>query len=247
MNSILITGCNRGLGLGLVKALVSLPQPPRHIFATCRDLQKAQELRAIGESNQNVYIFEIDLRNFDEYGGVVNEIGKITGESGLNCLFNNAGISHKSVKLKMTKATDLVESFTTNTVVPIMFTQACLPLIEKAAKTLSNEPMGVKRAAILNMSSVLGSVKNNTTGGMYAYRTSKAALNIATKSMSVDSSPQKILCVSIHPGWVRTDMGGAKAPLDVETATTKLVETIMSFNENHNGGFFEYDGKPLPW
>jgi len=107
--------------------------------------------------------------------------------------------------------------------------------------------MSVRRAAILNMSSILGSIKKNTEGGMYAYRTSKVALNIATKSMSVDLLPSQILCVSLHPGWVRTDMGGSKAPLDVETATKKMVETIMTFEQKHNGGFYEYNGKELPW
>lgn len=130
--------------------------------------------------------------------------------------------------------------------------------------------MGAKRAAIINMSSILGSIEINKDGGIFAYRASKvvfifvlkfkfinffifflkkfqAALNAVTKSLSIDLYPNRILCVSLHPGWVRTDMGGSKAPLDVETSTCKMVETILSFNESHNGGFYQYNGKKLPW
>lgn len=107
--------------------------------------------------------------------------------------------------------------------------------------------MGIQRAAILNMSSVLGSIADNEQGGLYAYRTSKAALNAATKSLSRDLSPDGILCVALHPGWVRTGLGGSNAPLDVETSVDQLWETIIHLNEEHNGGFYQYDGKKLPW
>lgn len=75
----------------------------------------------------------------------------------------------------------------------------------------------------------------------------KAALNAATKSLSIDLSKNKILCMSMHPGWVKTDMGGKNAPLDVETSCGGMVKTIMELNEYHNGGFYQYDGKKLPW
>lgn len=115
------------------------------------------------------------------------------------------------------------------------------------------------------MSSTLGSISGNTEGGIYAYRVSKvnfiiffkinnlfleifqSALNAATKSLSIDLYPNKILCVSLHPGWVRTEMGGLHAPLDVKTSTEKIVDTILKLNDSHNGGFYEYDGKKLEW
>ncbi|EDW52763.1 GM11197 [Drosophila sechellia] len=97
------------------------------------------------------------------------------------------------------------------------------------------------------MSSILGSIQGNTNGGMYAYRTSKSALNAATKSLSVDLYPQRIMCVSLHPGWVKTDMGGSSAPLDVPTSTGQIVQTIIKLGEKQNGGFVNYDGTPLAW
>lgn len=188
-----------------------------------------------------------DLKNFDEYDRLINRIAEVTNDCGLNVLFNNAGIAPKSVRLGATRHQDLVDTLQTNTVVPVMLTKACLPLLKKASEVNEDECMSVKRAAIINMSSVLGSIKSNTDGGLLPYRASKAALNAITKSMSIDLAPQKILCVSIHPGWVRTDMGGSNAPLDVSTSTTQIIETICQLNESHNGGFYQYDGAELPW
>lgn len=107
--------------------------------------------------------------------------------------------------------------------------------------------MGIQRAAILNMSSLLGSIADNDLGGLYAYRASKAALNAATKSLSRDLLSDGILCVALHPGWVRTGLGGPNAPMDVETSVGQLWQTIVNLKDEHNGGFYQYDGKQIPW
>ncbi|EDW26028.1 GL14172 [Drosophila persimilis] len=247
MNSILITGCNRGLGLGLVKALNSLPQPPQHLFTTCRSRAQAVELEDLAKKHSNIHILEIDLKNFDAYEKLIGEIEVVTKGEGLNVLFNNAGVAPKSVRIGATRPQDILDTLHTNTVVPIMLAKACLPLLKKASEANGSEPMGVSRAAIINMSSVLGSIGSNTDGGIYGYRTSKSALNAATKSLSIDLYPQKILCISLHPGWVRTDMGGSSAPLDVPTSTNQIIQTLCKLNEQHNGGFINYDGSQLPW
>ncbi|KAH8419988.1 hypothetical protein KR009_004767 [Drosophila setifemur] len=247
MNSILITGCNRGLGLGLVKALVGLPQPPQHLFTTCRNREQASELVDLAKQHSNIHILEIDLRNFEAYDKLVSDIECVTKDQGLNVLFNNAGMAPKSTRITATRSQDLLDTLQTNTVVPIMLAKACLPLLKKAAKANESQPMGVGRAAIINMSSILGSIQGNTDGGMYAYRTSKSALNAATKSLSIDLFPQQIICVSLHPGWVRTDMGGSNAPLDVPTSTGQIIQTLCELKEQQNGSFINYDGAPLPW
>lgn len=97
------------------------------------------------------------------------------------------------------------------------------------------------------MSSILGSVEENKQGGLYAYRLSKSGLNAATKSMSVDLKGDKIMCVALHPGWVKTDMGGSHAQLDVGSSCGQMIKTIFTLNESHNGTFIQYDGKFLPW
>lgn len=233
--------------MGLVKAFNALAEPPQHLITTCRNLEQATELKDLAQKHSNIHVLEIDLKNFDDYDKLVGKIADITKDAGLNVLFNNAGIATKSVRLGATKHQDLTESLQTNTVAPIMLTKACLPLLKKASLANEAQGMGVNRAAIINMSSILGSIQLNVDGAMYAYRASKAALNAATKSMSIDLRDQKILCISLHPGWVRTDMGGNSAPLDVPTSTTQIVDTIVKLNETHNGGFYQYDGAQLPW
>lgn len=125
--------------------------------------------------------------------------------------------------------------------------QAFVPLLKKSSKCNKANPMGAGRATVVNMSSILGSIEENVQGGLYAYRMSKAALNIATKSMSLDFKNHQILCVSMHPGWVRTDLGGSNAPLEIDTSCREMVKTILALNESHNGKFIQYDGKYLPW
>lgn len=107
--------------------------------------------------------------------------------------------------------------------------------------------MGVKRAAVINMTSILASISSNVEGGLYPYRASKTGLNACTKSMSIDLKDNNILCIALHPGWVKTDMGGSKAPLDVETATQKIVDTMYKLSEQDSGAFVKYNGKTLPW
>lgn len=248
MKSILITGCNRGLGLGLVKALVGLPTSrPTHIIATYRDPGTSGELLELAAQHSNIIPLQFDVKKFDHYEEFAKSVESALQGDGLNVLFNNAGISPKSTRLNFTKSDDLVDTFVTNTVAPIMMTKAFVPLLRKASEGNKDTPVGPHRACIVNMSSILGSIEANVDGGLYGYRTSKAALNAATKSMSIDLKANKIMAVAMHPGWVQTDMGGSKAPLTVEQSCTGMVNTLLSLNESHNAGFLQYDGKKLPW
>ncbi|XP_049300478.1 C-factor [Anopheles funestus] len=248
MNSILITGCNRGLGLGLVKVLVGLPAPqPTHIIATYRDAQKSQDLLELAKQHSNIVPMQFDVKNFERYDQFAKDVDALLQGAGLNVLFNNAGISPKSTRLNFTKQDDLVDTFVTNTVAPIMMTKAFVPLLKKASDSNPTGPVGPQRACIVNMSSILGSIEANREGGLYGYRTSKAALNAATKSMSLDLKGHQIMAVALHPGWVQTDMGGSKAPLTVEESCKAMVNTVLALNESNNGGFLQYDGTPLPW
>lgn len=246
MKSIVITGCNRGLGLGLVKQLLKIPKPPSYLIATCRDVEKAQELQKIRDSHSNVHILEIDLKNFDAYKDFAAAVANIVQDDGLNVLFNNAGTSPKFTRLNLVKVEQLLETYITNTAAPVMLTKALLPLLKKASKN-NTSGCGVDRAAVINMSSMLGSFELNTTGGLYPYRLSKAALNIATKSMSIDFKDDGIIFTSLHPGWVKTDLGGSKAPMEVEESTSSIVQLMLRLNKEHNGGFYQWDGQPMSW
>ncbi|XP_014483074.1 PREDICTED: C-factor isoform X3 [Dinoponera quadriceps] len=247
MRSILITGCNRGLGLGLVKGLAGSAKPPDNIFATCRDASKATELRALADQSPNIHIVEIDLTNTDGYRKIVDAVSERVEGAGLNVLFNNAGISSKFTRLGLVKKQQITDALLVNTVAPIMLTKALLPLLKAAAKNAENKTeLSVNRAAVINMTSILGSIAENTDGGFYPYRCSKAALNAATKSMSVDLKADGILVTCLHPGWVRTDLGGHNAPMDVETSVGCILDTLNSLTEKHTGCFVQYDGEILP-
>lgn len=117
--------------------------------------------------------FFADLTNFDCYGNFVGRVSEIVKEDGLNVLFNNAGVAPKSTRIPFVKTEQLLDTFTTNTVVPIMLTKALLPLVKQAAKKNVDKPLGISKAAIINMSSVLGSIDLNKDGGLYPYRCSK--------------------------------------------------------------------------
>ncbi|KAG8231264.1 hypothetical protein J437_LFUL011118 [Ladona fulva] len=247
MKSILITGCNRGIGLELVKQLVFHKNAPPFILATVRQPEKAKELNDLAQKNRNVHILKIDLKDLNAYKEFSNDVSNILGGEGLNVLINNAGISAKFTRLNLVKAEQLQEHFLVNTIAPLMLTKALMPLIKKAAASNSSVPPSVSRGVIVNMSSILGSIASNTTGGLYPYRTSKSALNAATRSIGVEVKDDGIIAISLHPGWVKTDMGGSNAPLTVEQSVSDIIKTLFSLEAKHNGQFIQHDGKDLPW
>ncbi|CAB3234727.1 unnamed protein product [Arctia plantaginis] len=244
MKSLLITGANRGLGLGMVKYILK-QNTSNKIIATCRNV--SEELKTLAVENKNLFIVNLDLTKMSSIDEISPQITKIVGDQGLNVLINNAGISTKFTKLALVKAEQLLDNLTINTVAPIILTKTLLPTLKQASDINKEKPMGVQRAAVINMSSILGSIEQNDKGGFYPYRCSKAALNAATKSMSIDLKKENILVVSMHPGWVKTDMGGKNAPLDVDTSISGIFNTITKLGENDTGKFLQYDGTELPW
>ncbi|KAM3961795.1 LOW QUALITY PROTEIN: SDR family oxidoreductase sniffer [Aphomia sociella] len=243
MQSVLITGANRGLGLGIVKYLMRENKAEK-IFATCRT--PSEELQKLSQANKNLYIIHLDVTKTSTFEEVATNVSQVVGEKGLNLLINNAGVATKYTKIHMVKPEQLLENLTVNTIAPIILTKSLLPLLKQAAQSNSDKPIGIQRAAVINMSSVLGSIAQNDQGGFYPYRCSKAALNAATKSMSIDLKKDNILVASMHPGWVKTD-GGNNAPLDIETSINGIFDTIDKLREEDTGKFVQYDGTELPW
>ncbi|GBP63589.1 C-factor [Eumeta japonica] len=244
MKSVLITGANRGLGLGMVKYLINQNKAEK-IFATCRN--ESQELQAIAAQNKNLHILRLDVKNTEFFDEAVSKISEVVGDDGLNVLINNAGVATKYTKLGLVKTEQMIDNLMVNTVAPIMLTKSLLPLLKQASVKNDEKPMSTERAAVINMSSILGSIAQNDQGGFYPYRCSKAALNAATKSMSIDLEKDKILVASMHPGWVRTDMGGQNAPLDIESSIRGIFDTLAKLGEKDTGKFYQYDGTELPW
>ncbi|XP_030588385.1 uncharacterized protein LOC115782368 [Archocentrus centrarchus] len=252
--SVLITGASRGLGLQIVDSLASGGFSPGKIIATCRNPGGAQKLQELAQKHPSIHIITLDVVSQASIEKSVEEVSKLVQEEGLNCLINNAGISvvadFHSVTAEM-----MIENFHTNTVAPLMITKAYLPLLKKAASrggAGGSATMGIQRAAVINVTSLLGSVELNwgeraNNFKWYPYRTSKSALNMVSRCMAVDLEPDGILCMAIHPGWVRTDMGGSEAPLSAEESISSILSVIGGLTEKDHGSFLNFTGEQIPW
>lgn len=249
--TVLVTGANRGLGLEFVRQYLKASRPPAEIIATCRDPSKATDLQSLASTSPNVHVLKVEVKDYASFPSLVEQVSQIVGSSGLSVLINNAGMYNK-VSLTDGAAAEsivekIVENFEVNAVSPFMLVRAFLPLIEKAKGSVGS---GVQ-PVIANITSKMGSVDDNTSGGHYAYRASKSGLNMISKSLQVDLEPKGIRVAAIHPGWVQTDMGGANAILTPELSVSNMVQTIerVSRSEIGNDGkiFLNFDGKVIPW
>ncbi|NXY92316.1 GSFK dehydrogenase, partial [Alcedo cyanopectus] len=136
--------------------------------------------------------------------------GKLNG-MGLNLLINNAGLYSPTASLETVDAEEMIRSYKTNAVGPLLMAQAFLPLLKKAARESTEKGLSCSKAAIINISTVMGSIEKTTESFFHPvipYRCSKAALNMLTKCQALTYREAEILCVALHPGWVKTDMGG---------------------------------------
>ncbi|KAK6021304.1 hypothetical protein OSTOST_13023, partial [Ostertagia ostertagi] len=183
------------------------------------------ELKEISDSRLN--IVKLDVTCDESIKSAYKEVEKIVGDKGLTVLVNNAGMWVKYFTNQEPNRADLIKNFDTNAASVAVLTQTFLPLVRKAAAQVSSDEFSANRAAILNISSGVGSISTNTSGsgkfGALAYRMSKSALNSLMKTMSIDLEPEHILIVSFCPGWVQTDMGGQGASITVEESASALV------------------------
>lgn len=246
----MITGASRGLGLQMTQSLATGGKSPGRILATARDPSRAEELRKLAEKHPNIHIITLDVVSQESIERAVREVEVLVEDDGLNCLINNAGINVVA-DFESVTAEKMMENFQTNSVAPLMITKAFLPLLRRAAGK-GGKGMCIQRAAVINMTSLLGSVELNWGEQAhrfkwYPYKTSKSALNMVTRCMAVDLAPDGILCMGLHPGWVRTDMGGAEAPLSAEESVSSILAVMEGLTEKDHGSFLHYTGEPLPW
>ncbi|XP_065277217.1 C-signal-like [Emys orbicularis] len=246
--SVLITGCSRGIGLGLARGLAAASPAPDWVIATCRYPEKAQELQQLSKQYSNIKLLQLDVVCENSIKKVVQEVEEILGDKGLNCLINNAGINVVA-SLEEVTAETMLTIYETNTVAQLMVTKAFLPLLRKAAQLSTG--MGCHRAAIINMSSVAASMQlvqaNEMFLKVYPYRIAKTALNMITRCLAADLKVDGILCISLHPGWIQTDMGGDMAPLQIQEAIPGILSVLANLSEKDNGSFLDGQGGTLPW
>ena len=250
VRSVFITGCNRGIGLELVRQFLCQDAPPQHVFATCRDPSSADCLKALQEKHkETLHILKLEVTNWNQHADVVAYVEKIVGaEQGLNLLINNAGVLPSSKTLDDITPDVMVQAYQTNCVAPIFLTRAFLPLLRAAAKNSSpQQKMTIEGACVVEMSTAVASIAENGRGGNYPYRCSKSALNMGMKNLSIDLEKEDVLVMSMHPGWVKTDMGGPDALITTEECTTEMLNTLRKLNASNQGCFLRYNNTEIQW
>ncbi|XP_030059509.1 uncharacterized protein LOC115470456 isoform X2 [Microcaecilia unicolor] len=146
---------------------------------------------------------------------------------------------------------DLLHVYTTNVVGPMLVTKAFLSLLKKAAQAVPQAEMSWHKAALINISSITSSIdKAIETFSLFpvlSYRCSKAALNMLTRCQSVVYKEDGILCTAIHPGWVKTDLGGPQAQLTVDESVHGVLKVLCALSKKHNGILVDWEGNTIPW
>ncbi|XP_004944137.4 uncharacterized oxidoreductase C663.09c-like isoform X2 [Gallus gallus] len=249
--SILVTGSNRGIGLELVRQLAASSQPPQHIFTTCRDAAgpRGKSLQELAAQHPNIKLIQLDTVNLPSIRGAVQAAETHLEGQGLNLLINNAGVGSQAT-LQSVGAQEMLATFAVNVVGPLQVAKEFLPLLEKAAKDAGTEGLSCSRAAIINVSSKVGSIGlclGVLEAPMYPYRASKAAQNMVTRCLAAELRDKGILCAAIHPGWVKTDMGTEQAPMTVERSMQGILEVLGSLSQETCGAFLDWEGNHLPW
>ena len=226
----LIVGASRGIGLGLAEELAGRGW---NVVATARDLAKAKDLVALADRSGGK--IKIDLVDTAEAGSPEALRERLAGQT-FDLLVVNAGVGGPRDKNPRTVSRDeFCDLFVTNALGPVR-------LAEIFAKQVTPDT-----GVIGLMTSQLGSVEQASAGGMELYRASKAALNSFTRSFAARHKDKHWAVLSLHPGWVRTDMGGPNAAIDVATSVKGLVDVVERAKKDRRDGYFDYKGDTLPW
>ena len=233
MTRVLVTGASRGIGLEYARQWLAAGA---RVFALARDPEGSDGLMELAAGHGGSLVpVRCDVADDASVAGARRRVGGQT--DGLEILINNAGVMGSHEGLEELDLDRVRRTFEVNAVGPLRVTRAFLDLLRA----------GRRPRRIVNMTSLMGSIDDNKSGDAYSYRLSKAALNMATRSMAVDLSAEGIVAVALHPGWVQTDMGGRSARTPVEEAVASLVRTIDALDMDRTGGFYDRDGQPLPW
>lgn len=226
MKTVLITGANRGIGLSLVKNYLAQSW---QVHATYRSKKSSQDLLELEGDNLTCHPLDVtDYQGLSEFANAL---------PALDVLINNAGYyGPKGYGFGNTDIDEWRKVLEINTIAPLKLVEALFPNLQRGQ---------LKKIACL--SSKVGSMTENTSGGGYIYRSSKAALNSVVKSLSNDLCSQGFTVLALHPGWVQTEMGGPNALIDTQTSAAGLVEVIKRADISRSGEFINYDGTALPW
>lgn len=226
--TVLITGANRGLGLEFVKQYA---QEGWLVLACCRQPQSAIALQALAAAHPNIQLFALDVGVFKQ---IETLAAKLYGTT-IDVLINNAGIYPES-DFDDCDEQQWLQAFRVNTIAPLKMAQAFITHLTKGH---------LKK--LVTLSSKMGSIDDNTSGESYIYRSSKCAVNMVMKNLSMDLKPYGISVVTLHPGWVRTEMGGPNGLIDAPESVTGMRKVIAQLSPANTGKFIAFDGNEIAW
>ena len=229
MPSILITGTNRGLGLEFVRQYA---ESGYRVHATARAVDDAVALQALAKKHATISLHELAVADGRSVAALVDQLAGAP----LDILLNNAGtMGPKQQSLGKLDYAGMLDTLNTNTIAPLRLAEA---LLENVAKG--------ERKLIAALTSGMGSI-DDSSGGYYAYRASKAALNMSYHNLALDLKRRGIIAVVINPGWVKTDMGGPGATLAPADSVRAMRDVLAKVSLADSGEFLNYSGGTLTW
>lgn len=229
--NLLITGASRGIGLEMVAYAI---EQGWRVFACCRDPQNSSKLLSLAQlTNGQVSVHVADMSELATIQALAYEL---RAES-IDMLINNAGVygSQKN-QFGNVDAVSWAQAFQVNSIAPLKMAEGFVDQISMSESKV-----------IACVSSKMASMSDNGSGGSYIYRSSKAALNAVVKSLSIDLSERGIKCVALHPGWVKTDMGGDNAEITPRQCVTQLFNILTNLTMRDSGRFIDIDGSTILW
>ena len=231
MPSVLITGANRGLGLEFARQYAA---DDWQVYAGYRDLSSASKLRRSANTSENkIRIMALDVT---DPAGIKAASAELDGQA-IDVIINNAGVmGAQGQTIGNIDYKAWANVLDVNTMGPMRISEAFVDHVARSQRKL-----------IVTLTSGMGSITDNTSGGSIAYRSSKAAVNIVMRSLAIDLAPRGITCVVVNPGWVLTDMGGPQATMTPAESVKKMRDLIETLGPAQSGQFFNHDGREYPW
>ena len=228
----LVTGAGRGIGLELCRQLLDSGDT---VVACPRQPDSAGLVGLALDYPERLHQVAMDVADAGSINAAAQEVGRRVQH--IDLLFNSAGTYPKTDGgLEQFDPRNLVRAFEVNSLGPLLVARAFLPLLRKGSER-----------RLIQLTSLMGSIADNTSGGSWSYRISKAALNMAVRNLAHELGGEGFVCLAIHPGWLQTEMGGAQAPTAVREGTAEVLRVALESGPQDNGAFKGPGGKDLPY
>ena len=230
METILVTGANRGIGLELVKQYCNQNY---QVIGTYRNENTSGEFISMSRNLNNLKVYSLDVSSDQS----LKDFSSKLGDTPVDIFINNAGVfGPRDSSFNNVDERNWISVFQTNAIAPLLLTQLIIENLRNGSQK-----------KLIYITSKMGSIDDNKSGGAYIYRSSKTALNSVVKSISLDLAKDGMKVALLHPGWVRTDMGGPNGLIDTTTSVSGMIEVIDRLSQSDSGCFFNYDGSKIPW